>query len=103
MSDLSQLQIGSMRERVSRDEGETRVNLAPRSRLGAHYGMDDLVYNHIAARVPGEEGHFLINAYGMTYDEITASSLMKIDFDGSVVQDSGTGYGINPPGFGHPH
>jgi ribulose-5-phosphate 4-epimerase/fuculose-1-phosphate aldolase len=61
--------------------------------------MDDLVYNHISARVPGEEGHFLINAYGMTYDEITASSLVKIDFDGKIVQDSGTGYGINLAGF----
>jgi ribulose-5-phosphate 4-epimerase/fuculose-1-phosphate aldolase len=61
--------------------------------------MDDLVYNHISARVPGEEGHFLINAYGMTYDEITASSLVKIDFDGNVVRDSGTGYGINRAGF----
>jgi ribulose-5-phosphate 4-epimerase/fuculose-1-phosphate aldolase len=49
--------------------------------------------------VPGEEGHFLINAYGMTYDEITASSLVKIDFDGKIVQDSGTGYGINLAGF----
>jgi len=99
MSDLSQLQIGSMRERVSRDEWDTRVNLAACYRLVHHYGMDDLVYNHISARVPGEEGHFLINAYGMTYDEITASSLMKIDFDGKVVQDSGTGYGINHAGF----
>src|SRR5467141_2315713 len=99
MSDLSQLQIGSMRERVSRDEWDTRVNLAACYRLVHHYGMDDLVYNHISARVPGEEGRFLINAYGMTYDEITASSLMKIDFDGSVVQDSGTGYGINHAGF----
>jgi ribulose-5-phosphate 4-epimerase/fuculose-1-phosphate aldolase len=61
--------------------------------------MDDLVYNHISARVPGEEGHFLINAYGMTYDEITASSLVKVDFDGNIVQDSGTGYGINHAGF----
>jgi ribulose-5-phosphate 4-epimerase/fuculose-1-phosphate aldolase len=49
--------------------------------------------------VPGEEGHFLINAYGMTYDEITASSLVKIDCDGKIVQDSGTGYGINHAGF----
>src|SRR5437016_7018125 len=99
MSDLSSVQIGSMRERVSRDEWDTRVNLAACYRLVHHYGMDDLVYNHISARVPGEEGHFLINAYGMTYDEITASSLVKIDFDGNVVQDSGTGYGINHAGF----
>jgi ribulose-5-phosphate 4-epimerase/fuculose-1-phosphate aldolase len=51
------------------------------------------------AGVPGEEGHFLINAYGMTYDEITASSLVKIDFEGNIVLDSGTGYGINHAGF----
>lgn len=88
-----------MRSRVSRAEWETRVNLAACYRLVHHYGMDDLVYNHISARVPEEEGHFLINAYGMTYDEITASSLVKIDFDGNVVQDSGTGYGINKAGF----
>jgi ribulose-5-phosphate 4-epimerase/fuculose-1-phosphate aldolase len=99
MSDLSQLKTRSMRERVSPQEWQTRVDLAACYRLVHHYGMDDLVYNHISARVPGEEGHFLINAYGMTYDEITASSLVKIDFDGKVVEDSGTGYGINLAGF----
>jgi ribulose-5-phosphate 4-epimerase/fuculose-1-phosphate aldolase len=99
MSDLSQLQIKSMREKVSREEWATRTDLAACYRLVHHFGMDDLVYNHISARVPGEEGHFLINAYGMTYDEITASSLVKIDFDGKVVQDSGTGYGVNHAGF----
>jgi ribulose-5-phosphate 4-epimerase/fuculose-1-phosphate aldolase len=99
MSDLSQLQIKSMREKVSREEWTTRADLAACYRLVHHFGMDDLVYNHISARVPGEEGHFLINAYGMTYDEITASSLVKIDLDGNVVQDSGTGLGINRAGF----
>ncbi|MGQ0545476.1 MAG: class II aldolase/adducin family protein [Betaproteobacteria bacterium] len=99
MSDLSHLSIPSMRERVSQAEWQTRVDLAACYRLVHHYGMDDLVYNHISARVPGEEGHFLINAYGMTYDEITASSLVKVDFDGNIVQDSGTGYGINRAGF----
>ncbi|HYD57290.1 MAG TPA: class II aldolase/adducin family protein [Burkholderiales bacterium] len=99
MSDLSQIQIESMRSRVSREEWDTRVNLAAFYRLVHHFQMDDLVYNHVSARVPGEEGHFLINAYGMTYDEITASSLVKIDFDGNVVQDSGTGYGVNHAGF----
>jgi ribulose-5-phosphate 4-epimerase/fuculose-1-phosphate aldolase len=99
MSDLSQLQVPSMRSRVSPAEWQTRVDLAACYRLVHHYRMDDLVYNHISARVPGEEGHFLINAYGMTYDEITASSLVKIDFDGKIVQDSGTGYGINLAGF----
>jgi ribulose-5-phosphate 4-epimerase/fuculose-1-phosphate aldolase len=99
MSDLSQVKVQSMRARVSPAEWQTRVDLAACYRLVHHYRMDDLVYNHISARVPGEEGHFLINAYGMTYDEITASSLVKIDFDGKVVQDSGTGYGINHAGF----
>ena len=99
MSDLSHLSVPSMRERVSQPEWQTRVDLAACYRLVHHYGMDDLVYNHISARVPGEEGHFLINAYGMTYDEITASSLVKVDFDGNIVQDSGTGYGINRAGF----
>jgi ribulose-5-phosphate 4-epimerase/fuculose-1-phosphate aldolase len=99
VSDLSQVRIESMRNRVSKEEWETRVNLAACYRLVHHFHMDDLVYNHISARVPGEEGHFLINAYGMTYDEITASSLVKIDFDGKVVQDSGTGYGVNLAGF----
>src|SRR2546423_104798 len=99
MSDLSQVRIPSMRDRVSNIEWQTRVDLAACYRLVHHYRMDDLVYNHISARVPGEEGHFLINAYGMTYDEISASSLVKIDFDGNVVQDSGTGYGINHAGF----
>src|SRR3979490_842692 len=99
MSDLSQLGVGSMRERVSRDEWAARVHLAACYRLVHHFGMDDLVYNHISARVPGEEGHFLINAYGMTYDEISASSVVKIDFDGKVVQDSGPGYGVNLAGF----
>jgi ribulose-5-phosphate 4-epimerase/fuculose-1-phosphate aldolase len=99
MSDLSQLGIASMRDRVSREEWDTRVDLAACYRLVHHFAMDDLVYNHISARVPGEEGHFLINAYGMTYDEITASSLVKIDFDGKVVHDSGTGYGVNLAGF----
>src|SRR3954466_11269334 len=99
MSDLSQLKIKSMRESVSRDEWLTRVDLAACYRLVKHFGMDDLAYNPTSAAVPGEEGHFLINAYGMTYDEITASSLVKIDFDGKIVQDSGTGYGINHAGL----
>ena len=101
MSDLSLLQIQSMRSRVSPAEWETRVDLAACYRLVHHYGMDDLVYNHISARVPGEEGHFLINAYGMMYDEITASSLLKIDFDGNVVLDSVPATASTTPGVIH--
>src|SRR3954469_21112445 len=99
MSDLSQIKTIPLKSKVGAEEWQTRVDLAACYRLVHHFAMDDLVYNHISARVPGEEGHFLINAYGMTYDEITASSLVKIDFDGKVVQDSGTGYGINLAGF----
>src|SRR5262245_17640925 len=99
MSDHSQVKTIPLKSKVSAEEWATRVDLAACYRLVHHYRMDDLVYNHISARVPGAEGHFLINAYGMTYDEITASSLVKIDFDGKVVQDSGTGYGVNHAGF----
>ena len=99
MTDLSTLRIPSLRSKVSAAEWQARVDLAACYRLIAHFGMNDLVYNHATARVPGEEGHFLINAYGYAYEEVTASSLVKIDFDGKVVLDSGTGYGINQAGF----
>jgi ribulose-5-phosphate 4-epimerase/fuculose-1-phosphate aldolase len=72
----------SLRERVSAEEWSTRVDLAACYRLVALYGMTDLVYNHITARVPGAEQHVLINPYGMLYEEITASSLIKIDLEG---------------------
>ena len=99
MSDLSQLDIPSLRGRVSPEEWQARVDLAACYRLVALFGMNDLVYNHITARVPGEEGCFLINPFGYAYEEMTASSLVKIDFDGNVVLDSGTGYGVNRAGF----
>ena len=99
MSDLSQVRIPSLRGKVSPQEWQMRVDVAACYRLVALFGMNDLVYNHISGRVPGEEGHFLINPYGYAYEEVTASSLVKIDFDGKLVLDSGTGYGINQAGF----
>jgi ribulose-5-phosphate 4-epimerase/fuculose-1-phosphate aldolase len=99
MSDLSQVRIQSLRGKVSPEEWQMRVDIAACYRLVALFGMNDLVYNHISGRVPGEEGHFLINPYGYAYEEVTASSLVKIDFDGKLVLDSGTGYGINRAGF----
>jgi ribulose-5-phosphate 4-epimerase/fuculose-1-phosphate aldolase len=78
-------------------ERETRIALAACYRLIAHFGMDDLIYTHISARVPGEEGHFLINPFGLMFNEITASSLVKIDYDGKVVEDNG--YPVNTAGF----
>jgi len=99
MSDLSELKIPSMRSKVSAAEWQARIDLAACYRLIALFGMNDLIYNHATVRVPDEEGHFLINAYGYAYEEVTASSLIKIDLDGNIVLDSGTGYGINRAGF----
>ena len=64
---------------MSPQERDTRIQLAACYRLVSHFGMSDLIYNHITARIPGTENHLLINPYGMMYDEITASSLVKID------------------------
>ncbi|MGE0800766.1 MAG: class II aldolase/adducin family protein [Lautropia sp.] len=85
-------------EGISDAEWATRVDLAACYRLVHHHRMTDLIYNHISARVPGTHDRFLINAYGLMYDEITASSLVVVDTDGNVISDS-TGLGINPGGF----
>ena len=87
----------TVRALVSAAEWEVRVNLAACYRLVAHYGMDDMIFTHLSARVPGPERHFLINPYGMLFDEVTASSLVKIDLDGNKVMESE--YDINPAGF----
>ena len=71
----------SVRDQVSNDEWDARVNLAAAYRLVALYGWDDLVFTHISARVPGSEHHFLINPYGWKFEEITASSLVKVDLE----------------------
>src|ERR1700750_2252723 len=78
-------------------EWNQRVNLAACYRLVALYGWDDIVFTHISARVPGPDHHFLINPYGMLFDEITVSSLVKIDLAGRKVDASP--YDINPAGF----
>jgi ribulose-5-phosphate 4-epimerase/fuculose-1-phosphate aldolase len=79
-------------------EWAVRVDLAACYRLAAHFGMTDLIYTHISARVPGSEAHFLINAYGLLFDEIKASTLVKVTLEGEVVDDP-TGLGVNPAGF----
>ena len=78
-------------------EWNQRINLAACYRLVALYGWDDLVDTHISARVPGPDHHFLINPYGLMFDEITASSLVKVDLDGNQLSKSD--YSINPAGF----
>lgn len=86
-----------VRSMVSAEEWETRVNLAAAYRLVALYGWDDLVFTHISARVPNSDHHFLINPYGWMFEEITASSLVKVDLHGRKVMDSPDD--INPAGF----
>jgi ribulose-5-phosphate 4-epimerase/fuculose-1-phosphate aldolase len=80
-------------------EWEMRVDLAACYRLVDHYGMCDMHLNHISARVPGEPDHFLINPFGMMYEEITASCLIKIDHDGKVIDNPNPQYTVNLPGF----
>src|SRR5205807_135081 len=89
--------IRSLEGKVSAEEWRQRVDLAALYRIVALYGWDDLIFTHISARVPGPEHHFLINPYGMMFDEMTASSLVKVDLDGNIVM--ATPYQINPAGF----
>src|SRR5215203_2899900 len=93
--DLSRL-TPPLEGRVSAEEWQTRVDLAAAYRLVAAFRWDDLVFTHITAKIPGTE-HFLINPYGLMFDEITASSLIKIDIAGNVLQE--TSFPINPAGF----
>src|SRR5262249_49704579 len=92
-----QARTAAVRDVVSSEEWQARVDLAAAYRLTALYGWDDLIFTHISARVPGPGHHFLINPYGMMFEEITASSLVKIGLDGKKVMDSP--YDINPAGF----
>lgn len=87
----------SVKNLVPAEEWQIRVDLAACYRLIAMYGWDDLVFTHISARVPGPEEHFLINAYGLLFEEMSASSLVKVDLEGEIVMD--TPYSINPAGF----
>jgi ribulose-5-phosphate 4-epimerase/fuculose-1-phosphate aldolase len=87
----------SIREQVTEAEWKARVDLAAAYRLVALYGWDDLIFTHISARVPGADHHFLLNPYGMMFEEVTASSLVKIDLHGNKVMESA--HFINPAGF----
>jgi ribulose-5-phosphate 4-epimerase/fuculose-1-phosphate aldolase len=96
-TELSKSEASSVRGSVSEAEWALRVNLAACYRLVAHYHWDDLIFTHISARVPGPEHHFLLNPYGMLFEEITASNLVKVDLDGKKVMESP--YEVNPAGF----
>jgi ribulose-5-phosphate 4-epimerase/fuculose-1-phosphate aldolase len=86
-----------IRDQVPAEEWQARVDLAAAYRLVALYGWDDLIFTHISVRVPGPAHHFLLNPYGMMFEEVTASSLVKIDLAGNKVTDSP--YFVNPAGF----
>ena len=91
------MHIASMKEVVSAEEWQLRCDLAACYRLVAAYGWSDLVFTHVSARIPGPEHHFLINPYGLMFDEITASSLVKVDQDCNKLHD--TPFPVNPAGF----
>ena len=88
----------SVREQVSAAEWQKRVDLAACYRLVHHFGMDEMIANHISTRVPGEDDAFLINPYGLLYDQMYASGFIKIDYDGNVLYNP-TEYGVNQAGF----
>lgn len=89
--------IASLKDKVSAEEWQMRVDLAAFYRLIAAHGWDDMIYTHISARVPGEDKHFLMNPFGLLFSEITASSLIKVDMEGELVMESP--YLANPAGF----
>ena len=91
------LNIASLKDKVSAEEWQTRVDLAAAYRLVALFKWDDLVFTHISARVPGRDDEFLINPYGLMFDEITASSLVRVDVGGNKLHDSP--FPVNPAGF----
>ena len=91
------MNIPSLKDKVGADEWQLRCDLAAAYRLVAHFGWSDLVFTHISARVPGPEHHFLINPYGLMFDEITASSLVKVDQQCNQLSDSP--FPVNPAGF----
>ena len=96
-SDMQLQAVGRKAPPVSDAERQVREDLAAAYRLVAHYGMDDSIYTHISARVPGAEDQFLINPFGTLFRDITASSLVKIDLAGRILDDSP--YDVNPAGF----
>ena len=94
---IQAVNIPSLQGRVSEEEWKIRVDLAAAYRLVAHYGWDDLIFTHLSARVPGPEHHFLLNPYNLMFEEVTASSLVKVGMDGLPVEPSP--FITNPAGF----
>ena len=94
---LDRIDIPSLEGKVSHEEWALRVDLAAAYRLVAHFGWDDLIFTHLSARVPGPEHHFLLNPFNLMFEEVTASSLIKVDASGMAVE--ATPFVTNPAGF----
>jgi ribulose-5-phosphate 4-epimerase/fuculose-1-phosphate aldolase len=94
---LSSVEIPSLEGKVPEEEWKIRVDLAAAYRLVAYYGWDDLVFTHLSARLPGPDHHFLLNPYNLMFEEVTASSLVKVDMEGRPVDP--TPFITNPAGF----
>jgi ribulose-5-phosphate 4-epimerase/fuculose-1-phosphate aldolase len=94
---LESVEIPDMKGKVSAEEWKIRVDLAAAYRLVAYHGWDDLIFTHLSARVPGPEHHFLLNPYNLMFEEVTASSLVKVDMNGLPVEP--TPFITNPAGF----
>ena len=97
MTALESVEIPSLEGKVGDEEWAIRVDLAAAYRLVAHYGWDDLIFTHLSARIPGPEHHFLLNPYHLMFEEVTASSLVKVNMDGNPVEP--TPFITNPAGF----
>ncbi len=97
MSNVMPLATPSVRDQVSEEEWQARVDLAACYRLAAMHGWTDLIYTHISARVPGTDDHFLLNPFGFMFEEVTASSLVKLDTEGEIVMPSP--HAVNAAGF----
>jgi len=96
-ADAGTVEIPSLKGKVGDEEWAIRVDLAAAYRLVAHYGWDDLIFTHLSARIPGPEHHFLLNPYQLMFEEVTASSLIKVDVAGNPVDP--TPFITNPAGF----
>jgi ribulose-5-phosphate 4-epimerase/fuculose-1-phosphate aldolase len=94
---LEAVEIPPMQDKVTDEEWKIRVDLAAAYRLIAYYGWDDLIFTHLSARIPGPEHHFLLNPYNLMFEEVTASSLIKVDMNGLPVEP--TPFITNPAGF----
>ena len=94
---MDSVEIPSLKGKVSDEEWAIREDLAAAYRMVAHYGWDDLIFTHLSARIPGPEHHFLLNPYQLMFEEVTASSLVKVDVNGNPVDP--TPFITNPAGF----